>query len=252
MNRKSQLALPSLGTPLTKFLAITAAATALAVPAHAATITFEAGAGAAYIDSEVYSESGFNFGFYSPFADGAGTLVGVNIDGSDPSWCANMACPTGPSGAYYGALNDSVVSIWSDSTNPFRLQSFDASFIGHTSALGGYLDTVGLILVRGVTAAGDVLEEDFWLDGPGSDGFSFANFSATTMFDNAFTELLMIGFACGNDGFCRAYQSNTAQFALDNVVLISDGAAEVPEPASGLIFGLGLLGLLARARRRSV
>lgn len=251
MNRKLQLALPSLGTPLTKLFAMTAAATALAVPAHAATITFEAGAGAAYLDGEVYSESGFNFGFASPFADGAGSLVGVNIDGSDPSWCANMACPTGPSGAYYGALNDSTVSIWSDSANPFRLQGFDASFIGHTSELGGYLDTVGLILVRGLTAAGDILEEDFWLDGPGSNGFSFANFSATTMFDNAFTELIMIGFACSNDGFCRAYQSNTAQFGLDNVVLVSDGAAEVPEPASGLIFGIGLMGLLARARRRA-
>lgn len=251
MNRKSHLALPSFGTPLTKFLAITTAAVALVAPAQAATITFEGGAGAAYIDGEVYSESGYNFGFSSPFVEGAGTLVGVNIDGSDPSWCANMACPTGSSGAYYGALNDSTVSIWSDSVNPFRLKSFDASFIGHTNELGGYLDTVGLILVRGLTAAGDVLEEDFWLDGPGDAGFSFANFSATTMFDNDFTELLMIGFACGTDGFCRAYQSNTAQFALDNVVLVDDLAAEVPEPATGLIFGLGLMGLLARARRRT-
>lgn len=248
MNRKSQLALPSLG----KLFAIAVAAAALAAPAQAGTIMFEGGAGAAYGSGDTYSEGGYNFGFSSPHPDSDGTLVGVNIDGSDPSWCASMACPTGTSGAYYGSMNDATVSIWSESGNPFRLRGFDASFIGHTPALGGYMDTVGLILVRGLTTTGAILEEDFWLNGPGDNGFAFDSFSATTMFDNAFTELLMIGFACGNDGFCRAYQSNLAQFALDNVILVADGAAEVPEPASSLLFGLGLMGLLARARRRNV
>ncbi|WP_306391118.1 NF038120 family PEP-CTERM protein [Telluria beijingensis] len=251
MTRKSHPASSSLGKSLSTIIGLTLAGAAFAMPAQAATITFEGGAGAAYIDGDTYSESGYTFQFLSPFADGAGSLVGANIDGSDPSWCQSMACPTGTSGAYYGALNDSLISILSDSGNPFRLQGFDASFIGHTNELGGYMSTVGLIEVRGLTADGAVLSEDFWLGGPGQNGFSFANFAATTMFDNAFTELLMIGYACTADGFCRAYQSNAAQFGIDNMVLVADDASEVPEPASGLLLGIGLMGLLARARRRT-
>lgn len=251
MTRKSQTALPAFGRSFSTFIGLALAATAFATPAQAATITFEGTGGDAYIDGDTYSESGYTFQFLSPFEDGAGSLVGASIDGADSSWCESMACPTGISGSYYGAMNDSIISIFSNSDNPFRLQGFDASFIGHTDVLEGYRSVVGLIEVRGLTVDGVVLSEDFWLGGPGAGGFSFENFAATTMFDNAFTELLMIGYACANDGFCRAYQSNAAQFGIDNMVLIADAAVDVPEPASGLLLGIGLMGLLARARRRT-
>lgn len=254
MTRKPHPALPSFGKSLSTLIGLTLAAAVFAAPAQAATITFEGGAGAAYGSGESYSESGYQFGFWSPFdntANGDGTLVGVNIDGSDPSWCQSMACPTGTSGAYYGAMNDSSVSVFSEAGNAFQIQGFDASFIGYNADLNSYMDTVGLIVVLGLTAAGDILQEQFWLNGPGATGFGFQNFATSTLSGNSFIELLMIGYACGTDLICRAEENNKAQFAIDNVVLVADGAAEVPEPATGLLLGIGLMGLLARARRRT-
>lgn len=254
MTRKSHPALPSFGKSLSTFAGLTLAAAAFAAPAQATTITFEGGAGAAYGSGESYSEGGYQFGFWSPWdntANGDGTLVGVNIDGTDPTWCQSMACPTGTSGAYYGAMNDSSVSIFSESGNPFQLQSFDASFIGYNPELNSYMDTVGLVLVLGLTATGEILQEQFWLDGPGANGFGFQNFATSALAGQSFVEMLMFGYACGTDLICRAEETNKAQFAIDNLVLVADGATDVPEPATGLLLGIGLMGLVARARRRT-
>jgi len=254
MTRKSHPALPSFGKSLSALAGLTLAAAAFAAPAQATTITFEGGAGAAYGSGESYSEGGYRFGFWSPFDNtdtGDGSLVGVNIDGADPSWCASMACPTGTSGSYYGAMNDSSVSIISETGNPFQLQGFDASFIGYNPELNSYMDTVGLVLVLGLTATGDLLQEEFWLDGPGASGFGFQNFATSVLAGQSFVEMLMFGYACGTDLICRAEETNKAQFAIDNLVLVADGAADVPEPATGLLLGIGLMGLLARARRRT-
>ncbi|MDT1877948.1 hypothetical protein FPK46_27140, partial [Acinetobacter baumannii] len=85
----------------------------------------------------------------------------------------------------------------------------------------------------GLTAAGDILQEQFWLNGPGATGFEFQSFATSALAGQSFVEMLMIGYACGNDLRCVAEENNRAQFAIDNLVLVADGAAEVPEPATG-------------------
>ena len=251
MTRKSQAASPQPGITFTTFICAALAAAAFAAPAQAAKIGFEEGYGALYGSGDFYTEAGYRFEFESPHADSEGSLVGANMDGSDPSWCANMACPTSNSGAFYGTLNDSMVYVGAENGNPFRLLGFDASFIGRSTDLGSYLPTVGLIEVLGLTTDGAVVGDDFWLNGPGNDGFSFQSFLSSSLFDNTFLLLQMTAYACLGDGFCYRGSTNMAQFGLDNMQLVDAGAAEVPEPATGLIFGLGLMGLVAAARRRN-
>jgi len=246
------MALPSLTSPLAKFAAAALGAAAIAAPAQGATINFDAGAGMLFGSGDSWQEQGYKLSFeaYNP-AD-VGSLVGAIVDTSDPGYCISMACPINGEGGYYGAFNDSIVWVESETAGvPFMVKSIDASFIGLDAALGGYPIYSGLLRMQGFLADGSYLLQDLLLDGPSSQGFLFGRYSPFETFANtAFVSVAMFGFTCNTSGSCSAFNSNRGQFAIDNLVL-DDALAEVPEPASLALFGLGLLGLAARARRRN-
>lgn len=249
MNRKLHIAAPSPSGTFKKLAAAAFGAAALAsAPAQAGVIGFEGYYGPVE-GTQVYTESGFNLGFYANVAGGgAGTLVGEFIDGTDPSYCVNMACPVNNPGMYYGALNDSYIDITSSTNGQrFKVKSLDASFIGASPVLGSYPATTGILRLQGIRVDGTYALQDFVFGRPSAGGFQFSHYDTTSSFAaNEFVELLMFGFACDTAGSCKAFQTNQGQFGLDNLELVA-----VPEPASAMILGLGLVGLVAARRRKA-
>ena len=246
MIRKSHVAAP-LGSTLTKFIGATLGAVAIAAPAQAGVIGFETGYGMAFGSGETYSEAGFNLLFEAFDSSAVGTAVGSILDGTDPTACVDMACPVGNEGQYYGAFNDSIIWINSGTAGQrFNVKSFDASFIGADPNLASYPIYAGLLRIQGWLADGSSTYTDFLLDRPGQTGFDFGSYLAPSAFSSLdFVQVAMFGFTCNAAGSCNAFTTNRGQFALDNLELTA-----VPEPPSALIFGLGLAGLIAGARRR--
>ena len=224
------------------------AASLAAVPAQAGVIGFEGYYGPVE-GTQVYSESGFNFGFYANVAGGgAGSFVGEFIDGADPTYCVNMACPVNNPSMYYGALNDSYIDITSETAGrSFQVKSLDASFIGASTVLGSYPTYPGFLRLQGIRADGTYALQDFLFGRPPAAGFQFGHYNTTASFAaEKFVELLMFGFTCDTGGNCSAFQTMQGQFGIDNLELV-----EVPEPASALMVGLGLLGLAGARRRKA-
>lgn len=247
MIRKSQMALPSTST-ITKFAGALLAAAVLAAPAQAGVVRFNADYSMPIVHGDTWVESGYQllFDAYNSNAD-SNTGVGSIIDGSDPWPCVDMACPIGGDGSYYGAFNDSVVWLSSATQGAqFQLKSIDASFIGAFPNLGGYPAISGLLRMQAFRADSSYEVIDLPLFGPGANGFQFDTYDLLEPYASMnFVEIAMFGMVCNASLSCSAFNSNQGQFAIDNIVL-----AEVPEPASAAIFGLGLMGLVAGARRR--
>jgi hypothetical protein len=219
-----------------------------AAPAHAGPIDFEGFAGSIG-GTEYIQQGGFDIGFYANVADGGlGSLVGNFYDGTDPSACIGMACPVNNPGTYYGALNDSYVDITASASGSlFKVKSFDASFIGSSPVLSSYPAISGLLRLQGVFADDTAMTEDFFLGGPGAGGFQFAHFNTTAAFgDMEFKELALFGFVCNSGGTCSAFQTDRAQFGIDNIDLMT-----VPEPSSYLLLGMGMLAMGAAVSRRN-
>lgn len=230
-----------------KLAAAIAAAAALAAPAQADTIGFEGYLGAVG-GTEVWQEGNYNIGFYANVADGGeGTLVGQFIDGIESSCdSSSMACPVGHAGTYYGALNDSYIDIWAQDATTFRVAAFDAAFIGSSPNLTSYPAVPALVRLQGILADGSYLLQDFALTGATAAGFGFGRFETTGAFAQTdFVEVLAFGLVCNTQGSCSGFNSNRAQFGIDNIELNA-----VPEPGTVAMLGLGLAGLAAARRRR--
>jgi len=245
MTRKSHSALP-LASSLTKLAATLIGAAAIAAPAHAGTISFEsADPSAIYGSGDTYYESGYKLTFEAFDFTAAGSAVGSIVDSNDPGTCMNTSCPNNGS-LFYGAFNDSIV-ILNSATNgaQFQLKSIDASFIGAGAVLEDFPIVSGYLRMLGVFANNSYVTIDIPLYGPDNNGFSFDSWTMSpAVAAMNFVQLEMFGFVC-SEVTCSAFSSNEAQFAIDNIVL-----AEVPEPATAAIFGLGLMGLIGGARRR--
>lgn len=248
MIRKQYPGAARLRGSLSKLLGAALVAASCAAPAHAGVIDFEGYVGPVG-GGEVWQQSGYDVGFYANLEGfGIGYLVGAFMNNDlDPEGCVGMACPVGHSGTYYAALNDGYLDITSSTFgNAFKVKSFDASFIGSSPVLSSYPAISGLLRIQGWRADGTSTYQDYLLNGPTSAGFTFGHFNTKDGFsETAFVEAAIFGFVCNAQGNCSAFSTNQGQFGIDNIVL-----ADVPEPSTSLIFGLGLAGLMAAARRR--
>lgn len=234
---------------LRQLLCAAAVSAAVALPAHAGIIDFEGYFGPA-AHGDYIQTGGYDIGFYS-LANGAtpNDLVGSFLDGTDSQSCdtATTLCPVNNPGTYYGALDDGIVDIVSNTPHRFSIQGFDASFIGGNPSLSSYPAIAGLLRIQGFFEDGTSIFETYNLAGPSANGFNFAHYTTSAAFaSNAFSEALVFGFACNGSGACQALSTNRGQFAIDNLDLRA-----VPEPASFALFGIGMLAMGAFARRRS-
>lgn len=201
-------------------------------------------------NGDYFTSNGFYVGGYSNSPLGQpGDLVGVVTQGSDQS-CWNMACPSAASNPsrYMMGLNDGYVDITHTTGQAFSIQSFDASFVGAYDSVT-YPAVPGLLRIQGFTSTGTTLSQTYSLGGMGSNGFEFGHFLTTGAFATTqFVEVVVFGFVCNTANNCTAFNSNQGQFAIDNIA--TSAIAPVPEPETWLMFGSGLLGLAAVARRR--
>lgn len=224
------------------------AAGLLAGSAHASVIDFENYFGPT-THRDYISLPGYEVGFYSNVAGAlAGEdFVGSFFDGTDPESCSG-ACPVNNPGTYYGALNDSYLDILATAPGlKFRINSFDASFIGGSTTLSSYPAVSGLLRIQGFFANGASVTETYQLAGPSAAGFNFGHYNTSAAFSSLeFTEAVFFGFACASSGTCSAFSTNRGQFGIDNINL-----TEVPEPASMALFGLGMAGVAYTRRRKS-
>jgi hypothetical protein len=214
--------------------------------AHAGTLDFDSVDPAFIWDGDSVRSGGYAFtgAFVGDPSDGGG-LVGAVIDGSDPFLCANMACPSNNGSHYLAGLNDGMLNMSSATAGQtFHLGSFDASFIGHDFL--GSPEVSGVLWLTGTRADGSTLEEYFALAKP---DFGFQHYRTSGAFGaSEFVSISIASFSCDFDGECNAFNSNQAQFALDNV---SDSVAAVPEPSTYAMLGLGLALIGSVARRRA-
>ncbi|SEN47663.1 PEP-CTERM protein-sorting domain-containing protein [Duganella sp. CF517] len=240
-------------TPLVR-ATILAGLTMAALPsARAADVTIDFNGlppiGLTHADAIV--SQGFNIGAYSPDPDAqAGDAVGAIIDGTDSvASCGFLQCPASNS-SYASFVNDGYLEL--TSTTPgatFGVKSFDASFLGSNAY--DYPALPGFLRVQGFYADNSTVWEDYRFYPPGSEGFEFNSYEASSLFSTAkFTSLYFFAFVCDANQDCSAFDTGLGQFAIDNITTTSGVAAPVPEPSTWLMMGAGLLGVVGAARRR--
>lgn len=233
-------------------------ATALALlgstPAMASVVNFESLSPDFYTDGQTLGEAGYTLQAVDNHVSGNDNSggVGMLVNGMDPTTCWLGGCPTNNTTHFYLGLNDGSVTIKKDGGGQFNLRSLDFGFVAPRGGLPNY--SYGRLLLNGTLENGSTL--GYALDFPGLDSSGNPVFGTATLPTGfGYAELTGLTIrACLFDGIggCTVaadisdpsiYQ---AQFAIDNLAL-----AEVPEPGSLALIGLGMGALLAR-RRKSV
>ncbi|GAA5021125.1 hypothetical protein GCM10025794_07940 [Massilia kyonggiensis] len=233
------------------------AATALALlgaaPAMASVVNFESlSPDGIYMGGDTLGEAGYTLQAIDNHGNTSG-IVGALMNGMDPTTCWLGGCPTNNTSHSYLGLNDGGVTITKDDGGRFSLRSIDFGFVAPTGGLANF--SYGQLLLTGTFANGDTL--GYALNFPGTDSSGNPLFgSATLPTAFGYSELTSLTIrACLFDGAggCTVapdisdpsiYQ---AQFAIDNL-----GLAEVPEPGSLALIGLGMGAFLARRRKSAV
>lgn len=221
--------------------------------AQAAVITFEGQSGPAY-NQQSFNEAGYNVAFVEPGgnAPAGSVLIGRFIDGSNPASCGTSLCPTNNPTTYLDLFNTGFVDITANTGTTFRFSSLDASFI----AMAGvdYPQTPAALQVIGVRADGTNTSIQFNIP----NDIAFQTFNAADVMDGVqfaqedFVELGIVGFSCNAAGNCSGLDGSPGEIGLDNIVLSDLPTTNpVPEPATLALMAFGLMGMGARARRRS-
>jgi hypothetical protein len=233
------------------------AATALALlgaaPAMASVVNFESlSPDGIYMGGDTLGEAGYTLQAIDNHGNTSG-VVGLLLNGMDPTSCWLGGCPTNNTSHSYLGLNDGGVTITKDDGGRFSLRSLDFGFVAPTGGLANF--SYGQLLLTGTFANGDTL--GYALDFPGTDNDGNPLFgSATLPAGFGYSELTSLTIrACLFDGAggCTVAPDNSdpsiyqAQFAIDNL-----GLAEVPEPGSLALIGLGMGAFLARRRKSAV
>ena len=219
------------------------AATLCVAPAQAGVLDFEG-----YADNFVLDGEPVTVGNYLVETAGGG----FGLIGNNDSCTGDIACPRNNATTYFMSADDSYSFIEMADGSAFKLASFDASFLGFNGQT--YPSVAGLLQVSAWSYATGLLGTvQLELAGPVGGAFNFASYDLTALGGGAMYDYVrFVSFACvvGSTNCNRT--TNQAQFALDNVVTIgTNDAADVPEPGTFALLGLGMFGIGAVARRRN-
>lgn len=214
--------------------------------AHAGVLNFESGFEDPILTSHQYQQSGQFWVETRGYGALSGDMVGVVVDGADNGLCVSGGCPTNNGSHYYAGLNDGY--LYFGLNNPsqrFQLQSLQASWIGAEGV--NYPATPGAIRILGYNDQNALLSDNVvWMPGPSNGQFKFNTIDLSPLSANRYSYVLILGYGCSTPSSCVA-NGGLSNFALDNIQV-----AEIPEPAGFALFGLGLAGMAALRRRRSI
>ncbi|MFZ6748833.1 NF038120 family PEP-CTERM protein [Undibacterium sp. Ren11W] len=174
-----------------------------------------------------------------------GDLIGAFIDGSNQGdICADgLRCPQNNQSNYYAGLNDGYVYLGREDNQQFQLKSLMASTVG----VGDTLPASSFLRIAGFSGT-QVFTTDLLLSGLSNGEYNFTNLNLNDAFaDVYFDYVRVLGFSCTNANFSGCTNGNgKVNFAIDNVL-----TATVPEPATWLLMGLGMLGIAGLRRRNN-